>query len=75
MPFKDRIHDPQHWRDRAAQMRVLAEGMQDPQARRLMILVANDYDKLADRAARRAAAAQSATATDPPTQGGGPLRQ
>jgi hypothetical protein len=72
MPFKDRIHDPQHWRDRAAQMRALAEGMEDPKAQRLMLLLANDYEKLADRAAQRAAPS-GATSTDPPTQG--PLTQ
>ena len=49
------INDAKHWRDRAAQMRVLSEEINDPQAQRMMFDLANDYDKLADRAEDRAA--------------------
>jgi hypothetical protein len=38
------INDPKHWRDRAVEMRALAEGMND------MIRLAEDYENLADRA-------------------------
>ncbi len=42
------------WRDRAAEMRVLSDEMKDPQVLRMMFKLANDYDKLADRAEDRA---------------------
>ena len=38
--------DPQHWRDRAAQMRALALTMKDPEIIILMTDLAVDYEKL-----------------------------
>jgi len=49
------LNDVKHWRDRAAEMRVLSCDMKDFEARTLMLKLANDYDKLADRAEDRAA--------------------
>ena len=49
------LNDAKHWRDRAAEMRVLSGGMKDFEARTLMLKLANDYDKLADRTEDRAA--------------------
>jgi hypothetical protein len=49
------LNDVKHWRDRAAEMRVLSTDMKDIEARTLMLKLANDYDKLADRAEERAA--------------------
>ena len=46
--------DPQHWRDRAAQMRSLAVTMADTQAGILLTDLAPDYDKRADKAAIKA---------------------
>jgi len=48
------LNDPQHWRDRADQMRALASESSDPESRTMMLRVANDYDLLARRAERRA---------------------
>jgi len=45
--------DPKHWCDRAAEMRGLADGVANVEARRMMLELADDYDKLADRAAKR----------------------
>jgi len=49
------VNDSKHWRDRAAEMRVLSGEMKDFEAQTLMLRLANDYDKLADRAEDRAA--------------------
>jgi hypothetical protein len=51
MPFR---YNPQHWRERAAQMRALAVGTADAEAAAIMLTLAEDYDKLADRAEVRA---------------------
>jgi len=54
MPARS-IDDPKHWHDRAAEMRVLADEMANVEARRTMFKLADDYDKLGDRAAERQA--------------------
>jgi hypothetical protein len=48
------VNDVKHWRERAAQMRALADWMEDAETQRMMLKLANDYDKLADRAESRA---------------------
>jgi hypothetical protein len=49
MPPRE-MNDSKHWRDRAAEMRVLSNTMTDRAVVAKMLRVANDYDKLADRA-------------------------
>jgi hypothetical protein len=49
------INDPKHWRDRATEARALAEQMDDPEGKRMMLRVADDYERLAQRALERAA--------------------
>jgi hypothetical protein len=44
------LHDASYWRAQAAEVRIKAEGMHDPLARKLMIGIAESYDKLAERA-------------------------
>ena len=48
------INDFKHWRDRAAAMRALAIMSKDSEIREIMVRLAEDYDKLADRAHIRA---------------------
>jgi hypothetical protein len=52
MTLRD-IDDVKHWRDRGAEMRVLAMDMRDIEAREIMNRLAHDYDQLADRTQRR----------------------
>jgi hypothetical protein len=47
--------DPQHWRDRAAQMRALALTMKDPEIIILITDLTADYEKFADWAAAKTA--------------------
>jgi hypothetical protein len=51
---KKPTNDPKHWRDRA-EMRALADTKKDPETIVIMLRLADDYDKLADRAAQRQA--------------------
>jgi hypothetical protein len=44
-----------HWRARAKESRVLAEQLHDPESRRMMLTVAESYERLADHADRRIA--------------------
>ena len=47
--------DAQYWRDRAEEVRARAEAMHDPVARQTLLKIAEEYAKLAERAARRGA--------------------
>jgi hypothetical protein len=53
MPQAHYINDPGHWRDRAEEMRALAQDVQDEAARQTMLRLAQDYDRLAARAEQR----------------------
>ena len=63
------INDAKHWRDRAAEMRVLSDEIKDPQAQRMMLKLANDYDKLADRAEDRASRNKAGPSPIPKAKG------
>ena len=48
------LDNPQHWLDRAEEIRAIAADMNDPDTKRLMLGIADGYDKLAERARERA---------------------
>jgi CRP-like cAMP-binding protein len=55
MPRSKFWDDPAHWRNRAEEMRTLVEGATTPKARKRMLKMAEEYEKLARRAEERAA--------------------
>jgi hypothetical protein len=50
MPQAHYINDPSHWRERAREMRSLAEHVKDENARKTMLHIAGEYELLAKRA-------------------------
>jgi hypothetical protein len=51
MPFV--FNDPQHWLDRAAEARELASKMKDLGAQADTLIIAEEYEKIAERATAR----------------------
>jgi hypothetical protein len=49
MPY-GKVNDAKHWRDRAAEMRALSDMMSDLEPKAIMLRLAEDYDRLADKA-------------------------
>jgi hypothetical protein len=45
--------DPQYWRDRAKKVRADADRATDPRAKRMLLGVAESYDRLAERIEQR----------------------
>jgi len=51
MPYD--FNDPKYWFDRAEEMRTRAGQMRDLTNREIMLLIADDYDRLGNRAHQR----------------------
>jgi hypothetical protein len=47
------LNDPHYWRDRAEEIRVIADRLRDPEARAMMFGCVEGYELLADRAEER----------------------
>jgi hypothetical protein len=52
-PMTTLVDDPVHWLGRAEEARAIAEDMRDAESKRIMLGIADDYDKLAKRAQER----------------------
>jgi hypothetical protein len=50
------FNTPEQWRKRAKEARALAKQMRDPESKRALLRVAENYEKIAKRAAARLAA-------------------
>ena len=48
------INEPDHWRARAEEARILANQMNDAEAKVAMLRIAEEYERLAQRAEARA---------------------
>ena len=47
------LNNVEYWRSRADETRKNAEQVSEPESKRVMLRIADDYDKLARRAAER----------------------
>jgi len=47
------LDNPEHWLGRAEEARSIAEQLSDPDSRRTMLRIAEDYERLASHAGRR----------------------
>jgi hypothetical protein len=47
------LHDTDHWRQRAEELRVIAESTKDADAKAVLLRIVADYERLAERAERR----------------------
>jgi hypothetical protein len=56
-----KISDPEYWRRRAQEARTLADELTDPETKRKMIKIAEDYETLAIRGEQRLRRHSSAT--------------
>ena len=53
MRIAPHFNDPDHWRKRAEETRILAGQISDEAEKKTILGIADDYDKLAVRAAQR----------------------
>jgi hypothetical protein len=54
MAYQSHLDDPEYWRDRAEQVRALADQVSNQKARDVILQIAAEYELLADRARERA---------------------
>lgn len=60
------VDNPARWRDRAEEARIQAEQMSDDDTKRMMLRVAEGYERMAHRAERRIAEGRTPPEEDEP---------
>jgi hypothetical protein len=65
MSTSSHLDDPQHWLDRAEEIRRKAVRLTDQQARQTLLEIAREYDALAHRALQRLAVAREQQQVEP----------
>jgi len=60
------IDDPNYWRSRADEARAIADQLNDTDAKRTMLDIAAGYERMAARAANRAALKAASPKSTPP---------
>ena len=69
MPYS-LFDDPARWRERAEEARSIAEQLNEPESSRMLLRIAEDYERLAKHADRRAQKRGEGVEEDaPPTIG------
>jgi hypothetical protein len=51
--MRSRLNDPDYWHSRAEEVRTMAEIMSDPETQRIMLEIAEGYERLGENAAER----------------------
>ena len=64
-----RFGSPKFWHERAEEARTMAEGMNDPEAKQAMVVIAEGYEKIAKRAEAREAGVNLSLSKDRDAQG------
>jgi len=54
MAYQSHLDDPEYWRDRAAQVRALADQVSSHKAKEAILQIAAEYELIADKAHDRA---------------------
>jgi hypothetical protein len=57
------LDDPERWRERAEEARTLADQLSDPESKRTILRIANDYERMAEHAEVRAKRQSQASST------------
>jgi hypothetical protein len=53
MTYKPKLYDPDHWHNRAEELRVIAEGIKNALAKTTLLEIADEYELLRSRAEAR----------------------
>ena len=51
---QDKLDDPEYWRFRAEEVRTIAEDMREGEPKTIMLRIAEDYERIAVHAEKRA---------------------